>query len=64
MRRALLALLALTLLAPATAAASGGGAFPTHGGAVTTADSPWSYTTVPAGKGRTTVEIVHKDDGG
>ncbi len=63
MRRAFLALLALTLIAPASAAASGGGGFPTQGGGVTTADLPWSYVAVPAGRGHTLVQAIHRPDG-
>ena len=62
MRSALL-VLALVLAAPATAAASGGGGFPTYGGGVTTADAPWSYNTVPSGKGGSVVQAVHRPEG-
>src|SRR5690348_15003518 len=63
MRRALLALFALALLAPASAAASAGGGFPTQGGGVTTEDLPWSYVALPAGKGHTMVQAVHRPEG-
>src|SRR4051794_31934041 len=62
MRRLLLAF-ALALIAPASAAASGGGGFPTQGGGVTTPDLPWSYVTVPAGRGHSLVQAVHRPDG-
>ena len=63
MRRALLTL-ALALVAPAPAAASGGGLFPAYGGSgATTADAPWTYVTVPAGRGHSVVQAIHKPDG-